>query len=574
MVIQLSPQTQRDDFPVQTGLSHRTGNQGSEFAKLFDNFTQPFGPQSVGPQTFGPQTFGPQTFGLSSPPTGRPGPDPYGTDSRPPVPEYRPDYKTETPQAKDPSGPSAGKTQDDTERGDRPAEAAETQKPDETTVKNAKPKAPEDEQEKIPGFEDGVLAFAGAAAVHPEAAESAPDLALQAELADQGAVDGDGAADEAAVTAVDALADDTFAETGVEADFLPNKKSSQKLASGEAATEEPSSGEEARPVQPTAFDDTPAHVAAEKPGAAGRSAGEAETGPEALKKAATAADTRSANADSANADSANAGSANAGRAGEAAAAVRLAGKKVPGTEKEEPGGPEKSRDRRKERLSVEVRDHRTHRPLAVEVSRSVGGDTNRDAGSGFGRGGETEIIVELPSQAHSRAETAAGKETRPAMGFQDMLARELHQNLNGDIVRHASIMLRDGGEGTIRMTLKPEALGNVKIRLEMTDNKIAGHIIVESKEALRAFEQEIRSLEQAFRDSGFDGATLEMAVASDGGQDGAGRQWEGGEASPFFSERLAASNYEAAVTGINDEEYLWLSGGSGGEGRAQINMLA
>jgi flagellar hook-length control protein FliK len=124
------------------------------------------------------------------------------------------------------------------------------------------------------------------------------------------------------------------------------------------------------------------------------------------------------------------------------------------------------------------------------------------------------------------------------------------------------------------MTLKPESLGNVKIRLEMADNKIAGHIIVESNEALRAFEREIRSLEQAFRDSGFDGATLEMAVASESGQDGAGRQWEGGEASPFFSERLAASTYEAATTGITEEEYLWLSGGGAGEAQAQINMLA
>ncbi|GHT73085.1 hypothetical protein FACS1894124_0940 [Spirochaetia bacterium] len=563
-MIQLSPQTQRDNFPVQTGVSQRTGNQGSEFAKLFDSFTQPFGPQS-----FGPQSFGPQTFGLSSPPTGRPGPAPYGTDSRPPVPEYR----METPQTQEPSGPSAGKARDDFENGDRSAEtaardaAAEAQKTDETTVKNTKPRSPEDEQEKIPGFEDGILASAGAAAVHPDAAEGAPDPALQAELAAQGAAGGDGTTDEAAATA-DALADDTFAETGVETDFLPNKKSSQKLASGEAATEEPFPGEEARSAQHTAFDDTPARVAAGKSGPANRSAGETESGPEALKKAAlAAADTKPASAAQANAD----------RAGEAAVAARLAGKKAPGAEKpekEEQGGPEKSRDRRKERLSVEVRDHRTQRFEAVEVSRSTGGDTNRDGGSGFGRGGETEIIVELPSQAHSRAETTAGKETRPTMGFQDMLARELHQNLNGDIVRHASIMLRDGGEGTIRMTLKPESLGNVKIRLEMADNKIAGRIIVESNEALRAFEQEIRSLEQAFRDSGFDGATLEMAVASDGGQDGAGRQWEGGEASPFFSERLVASNYEAAVSGINDEEYLWLSGGSGGEGRAQINMMA
>jgi hypothetical protein len=46
----------------------------------------------------------------------------------------------------------------------------------------------------------------------------------------------------------------------------------------------------------------------------------------------------------------------------------------------------------------------------------------------------------------------------------------------------------------------------------MAENKISGHIFVESEEALRAFEQEIHTLEQAFRDSGFEGATLSTAL--------------------------------------------------------------
>jgi hypothetical protein len=133
-------------------------------------------------------------------------------------------------------------------------------------------------------------------------------------------------------------------------------------------------------------------------------------------------------------------------------------------------------------------------------------------------------------------------------------------------------MLRDGGEGTIRLSLKPESLGNVKIRLEMTDNKIAGQIIVESDEALRAFEQEIRALEQAFRESGFEGASLEMAVAADGGQNGAGGQWKEGEASPFFSERMAASIYDAAsYEDLPAEGSSWFTGSSAGQ--AQVNLL-
>jgi flagellar hook-length control protein FliK len=141
----------------------------------------------------------------------------------------------------------------------------------------------------------------------------------------------------------------------------------------------------------------------------------------------------------------------------------------------------------------------------------------------------------------------SGQEKSAGQAFEDILARELHQNLNGDIVRQASILVRDGGEGTIRLSLKPEALGMVKIRLEMAENKITGHIIVESDEALRAFEKEIHALEQAFRDSGFEGASLDMALAGDGGQNSGQGQWRRDAATPLLPPQLVSSSYEPGL---------------------------
>jgi hypothetical protein len=211
------------------------------------------------------------------------------------------------------------------------------------------------------------------------------------------------------------------------------------------------------------------------------------------------------------------------------------------------------RDKRRDRAALGFRDLRT---------ASAGGDPHGSAGSAGPAGPaagespppgrEAELVVELsPGEGSREADTEP--ESGPPRDFRDLLARELRQNLNDDIVRHASILLRDGGEGTIRLALKPESLGNVKIRLEMAENKIAGKITVESDEALRAFEGEIRALEQAFRDSGFDGASLEMAVTADGGER---RQWQGEEGKPFFSERIAlrqaASGYDAAAEQSGD----------------------
>jgi hypothetical protein len=229
----------------------------------------------------------------------------------------------------------------------------------------------------------------------------------------------------------------------------------------------------------------------------------------------------------------------------------------------------RGRDRRKERLGAETGEARPGSgrqdgPAAEGVRTASTAEASPD------RGRETEITVELRAMGKTQGEISMEREDRPVQGFQDMLARELHENLNGDIVRHASVMLRDGGEGTIRLSLRPESLGSVKIRLEIAENKIAGRIIVESDAAFKAFEQELHSLEQSFRESGFDGANLEMAFSSDGGREG-----RRGEADSPYSGRLSASRYDAAVPGLSEEPEagLWLGMRLDNQGRPQINML-
>jgi hypothetical protein len=190
-------------------------------------------------------------------------------------------------------------------------------------------------------------------------------------------------------------------------------------------------------------------------------------------------------------------------------------------------------------------------------------------------GQEIDLSVELKNESRGGERASAGGEKTLSQAFEDILSRELHQNLNGDIVRHASVILRDGGEGLIRLSLKPDTLGNVKIRLEMAENKITGHIVVESGEALRAFEREIGALEQAFRDSGFDGADLNMSLAS--GDPGAEGRREGG-GDPFFSERFAAEQAASRYDALTEKRDVLFAIGSAnglkpGNGRISVNLL-
>jgi hypothetical protein len=236
------------------------------------------------------------------------------------------------------------------------------------------------------------------------------------------------------------------------------------------------------------------------------------------------------------------------------------------TEKKEGTVVAESKNTRKnrERFALEVRDLRT---------AGVAAEAGQEAAKGLEAGADptAEILVDLRNHGSNPELPQPGREKTAGQAFEDILARELHQNLNGDIVRQASIMVKDGGEGTIRLSLKPESLGMVKVRLEMAENKITGRIIVESNEALRAFEREIHSLEQAFRDSGFAGASLDMALAGDGGQNSR-EQWD--EAKALFSVRAVSSSYDAMAETVDGFAAEGGFDGFAGRDFSRINVLA
>jgi hypothetical protein len=217
---------------------------------------------------------------------------------------------------------------------------------------------------------------------------------------------------------------------------------------------------------------------------------------------------------------------------------------LPGSENGETRGNRLSEGRRKgrEKFNLEVRDLKTG-----EIREAGSSETVKPAS--FGEPGARKADIELTVDLHPKGReggTAAGNTGNFGnRGLEDALSRELRENLNTDIVKQASILVRNQQEGTIRLTLKPETLGNVKIRLEMAENKITGHIIVESSEALKAFERELPVLEKAFRDSGFSETSLDMSMAQDGGTYNNPGQEDGDFRS--FVPALAASRYDAGM---------------------------
>ncbi len=134
----------------------------------------------------------------------------------------------------------------------------------------------------------------------------------------------------------------------------------------------------------------------------------------------------------------------------------------------------------------------------------------------------------------SATEVKDAPETLRKADFRDLLSRELREGGNDQIVRQIRMSLSDGGKGEIRLFLKPEHLGRVRIALDLNENHIAGRILVENNTVRQAFLDNMNDLVRSFRESGFDAASLDVGLENEGGQSREGAE----KKDPYFSDRL------------------------------------
>lgn len=140
--------------------------------------------------------------------------------------------------------------------------------------------------------------------------------------------------------------------------------------------------------------------------------------------------------------------------------------------------------------------------------------------------------IEVPRKAAPASNAAA----------QSGLER-LREMAGAELIRASNLVLRDGG-GEIRLVLKPESLGSVRIRMNLVDNKIEGRIIVDTSAVKQVMDQSIDALGRALTAGGFQTASLEVSV---GGQNADnGRQMQ---EPPDKVRRVAAQGFERNIPG-------------------------
>jgi len=183
--------------------------------------------------------------------------------------------------------------------------------------------------------------------------------------------------------------------------------------------------------------------------------------------------------------------------------------------------------------------------------------TGRAATKAPAETGDAPAVAERPFAerlAAARTDVKAAAAERPAP-----LAR-IRAMTGSDLVRTVGLVVRDGG-GEIRLTLKPESLGSVRIRLSIEDGKVEGRIVVDTPEARHAFEAGIDSLTRALQADGFQTGSMQVSVS--GGNANDSRQAAGLLGDTIRSARARASDeaLQAAVP---------LAGWVGGDGLVDV----
>ena len=131
-----------------------------------------------------------------------------------------------------------------------------------------------------------------------------------------------------------------------------------------------------------------------------------------------------------------------------------------------------------------------------------------------------DVLLGREENAQSRGATPSGN-AQPASAGSDarsQLEQMLREQGNSEIVRQARVILKDDHAGELRLTLKPERLGSVRIRMELEDNRVDLRILVENSNVRDAFRETLTELQQSFEAEGFDIGQFSVDVNDSNGE--------------------------------------------------------
>ncbi|MAG13912.1 MAG: hypothetical protein CMN78_04890 [Spirochaetales bacterium] len=118
------------------------------------------------------------------------------------------------------------------------------------------------------------------------------------------------------------------------------------------------------------------------------------------------------------------------------------------------------------------------------------------------------------------------QEIAQPFGMQSPFASETRELIDSQIVRQTGIILKNNNRGEIRLVLKPEHLGRLRVRIQLDDNRLTGRIFVDNATVKDSLDNDLESLYRAFRENGFEAEGFEVLVDRRDSRQSSGRDAE------------------------------------------------
>ncbi len=175
-----------------------------------------------------------------------------------------------------------------------------------------------------------------------------------------------------------------------------------------------------------------------------------------------------------------------------------------------------------------------------------------------------DMVIDFSGKAQNASQggdlqnTQNGNEAqKTSQTFSAMLTQEI-RDAAADFVQAGKIVLRDNNAGEIRLHLRPENLGAVKINLELSEGKrVTGTVTVASKEAYEAFEKNLDNLAKEFKENGFEFAEFNLNWSGFSGQEGFAENFESFSGFAYKNQEQDLRQLEKTADNLSTYSYVY-----------------
>lgn len=169
--------------------------------------------------------------------------------------------------------------------------------------------------------------------------------------------------------------------------------------------------------------------------------------------------------------------------------------------------------------------------------------------------GATEVgSTTLASAGTSGSEFVNNAKADSLAKANDSSFKDVYKGMSKEVVDQVKVNITKSavkGIDKIDVSLKPEELGRIEIKMQIKDGKLQAHIIASRPETMEVLQKDMQSLERAFNDAGFQTDEGSLSFSFNEGNQAGAQQEKNSELRHFMSNMFENDNSEEVLNAEN-----------------------